>query len=195
MSKPRLLSIIAVMMFCAVMASAQTDLAGRVYYNANIMEPLMAEAVKDLDKKMAEERQKAVTDFEEENGRKPTEKDLEDIDHKLKEARAIAEAMKKGLSTAVTITFKDASRLVMKFDMKFSDDALKAVGMGWLKRKAIKAALAVAPKSQKGTYCVQGNAVIIENGEDKDTMMLSDDGRFLSGMMDEKTPFKLSRTK
>jgi hypothetical protein len=183
------------MMFCAVMASAQTDLAGRVYYNANIMEPLMAEAVKDLDKKMAEERQKAVTDFEEENGRKPTEKDLEDIDHKLKEARAIAEAMKKGLSTAVTITFKDASRLVMKFDMKFSDDALKAVGMGWLKRKAIKAALAVAPKSQKGTYCVQGNAVIIENGEDKDTMMLSDDGRFLSGMMDEKTPFKLSRTK
>lgn len=195
MNKPRLLSIIAVMMFCTVMASAQTDLAGRVYYNANIMEPLMAEAVKDLDKKMAEERQKAVTDFEEENGRKPTEKDLEDIDHKLNEARAIAEAMKKGLSTAVTITFKDASRLVMKFDMKFSDDALKAVGMGWLKRKAIKAALAVAPKSQKGTYYVQGNAVIIENGEDKDTMMLSDDGRFLSGMMDEKTPFKLSRTK
>ena len=76
------------------------------------------------------------------------------------------------------------------------DEAMKAAGLGWLQRKAMKAALAVAPSSEKGTYVVKGQQVIMtdSNGE-KDTLMLSQDGQYLSGKMDKDTPFKLKRKK
>lgn len=51
---------------------------------------------------------------------------------------------------------------------------------------------------QKGesTYVVKGQQVIMtdSNGE-KDTLMLSQDGQYLSGKMDKDTPFKLKRKK
>ena len=36
--------------------------------------------------------------------------------------------------------FKDKKNMVLKADIKVSDEAMKATGIGWLKRKAMKAA-------------------------------------------------------
>ena len=117
------------------------------------------------------------------------------MDKKVEKALVAANAIKKGMKTAVTVEFKDEKKVVLKADIKISDDALKAAGMNWLKCKAVKAALAVAPSSQKGTYVVKGQQVIMtdDNGE-RDTMMLSQDGQYLSGKLDAKTPFKFKRT-
>ena len=105
-------------------------------------------------------------------------------------------AIKKGMKTAITIEFIDDKKIVLKPDIKINDDALKAAGMGWLKRKALKAALALAPKSEKGTYIVKGDMIIMtDSNNEKDTMTISKDGKFLYGKFDEKTPFKLTRTK
>ena len=86
--------------------------------------------------------------------------------------------------------------MVLKADIKISDEAMKAAGIGWLKRKAMKAALAVAPSSEKGTYVVKGQQIIMTDSDgEKDTLMLSQDGQYLSGKMDGDTPFKLKRQK
>ena len=68
--------------------------------------------------------------------------------------------------------------------------------MGWLKRKALKASIAIAPKSEKGTYIIKGNKVIMTDSDnEKDTMTISQDGKYLSVKFDAQTPFKLTRTK
>jgi hypothetical protein len=62
----------------------------------------------------------------------------------------------------------------------------------------MKAALAVMPKSHKGTYVVKGNMIIMTDKEDndKDTMNISQDGKYITGKLDKKDrPFKLTRTK
>ena len=80
---------------------------------------------------------------------------------------------------------------------KISDEALKAAGYGWLKRKAMKTALAVVPKSHKGTYVVKGNMIIMtDTDNDKDTLNISQDGKYIKGKLDKKDkPFKLLRIK
>ena len=42
-------------------------------------------------------------------------------------------------------------------------------------------------------YTVQGHLIICSDGTDKDTLTLSDDGKYLYGKMDDKTKFKLTR--
>jgi hypothetical protein len=58
----------------------------------------------------------------------------------------------------------------------------------------IHAACAIAP-SEKCKYTVKGNMIITEEGNEKDTMFLSDDGKYLTGKIDEDMTFKLTRTK
>lgn len=103
--------------------------------------------------------------------------------------------MAKGMTTAITVEFKTAKDAVMKADIKISEDALKAAGIGWLKRKALKAALAVAPSSDKVTYVVKGDLIIVDDGEEKDTLRLSSDGRYLYGKFEKDVNFKLTRTR
>ena len=180
---------------------AQSSLTGRVYHNPNIMKDMIKQEVKDFDKKMAEgmaeAKKKAIEKFEKEKGRKPNAQELADIDKSVNEALAQANAMmENAMKTAVTIEFTDATHLVVKMDMSVDDAILKAAGVSWLKRKAIKAALALAPKSQKGTYVVKGNQIFIDDGSaDKDTMTVSADGKYLHGKMDKKTKFTLTRSK
>ena len=180
---------------------AQSDLTGRVYHNPNVMMDMLRQEVKDFDKKMdeslSEAKKKAIEKFEKEKGRKPNAQELADIDKSVNEALAQANAMMdNAMKTAVTVEFTDATHLVVKMDMSVDDAILKAAGVSWLKRKAIKAALALAPKSQKGTYVVKGNQIFIDDGSaDKDTMTVSADGKYLYGKMDKKTKFTLTRTK
>lgn len=191
----QLLGLVAVLLIgCTTTVWGQTDLSGRTYYHANIMAEKLNESTKDLNK--TEMMKKAIAKQEEKKGRKLTADEMAKVDKEVDKAIATANAVKKGLKTALTIEFKDKKNMVLKADIKISDEAMKTAGMGWLKRKAIKAAIAVAPSSQKGTYVVKGQQVIMTDGDgERDTMLLSQDGQYLSGKMDKKTPFKLKRTK
>ena len=173
---------------------AQTNLSGRVYYHANIMEEEMKELTKGLDKDLKEAKAKAIEKAEKEKGKKLTEAELAEIERKVDEAQKMAQALKRGMKTSVTVTFKDEQHVVVDMGMKIDDNALKAAGLSWAKRKMIKLATKVMP-SQKGTYTVDGNQVFIDDGEELDTMRLSDDGKYLYGKMDDKKKFRLTRTK
>ena len=196
MKKRVLVFFSALFISSLLVTNAQTSLAGRSYHHPNIMADAMKDATKDLDKKIAEAKKKAIAEGEKKKGRKLTAEETAKIDKVLKEKVEEVNAIKKGMKTAITIEFIDDKKIVLKPDIKINDDALKAAGMGWLKRKALKAALALAPKSEKGTYIVKGDMIIMtDSNNEKDTMTISKDGNFLYGKFDEKTPFKLTRTK
>ena len=196
MKKRVLVFFSALFISSLLVTNAQTSLAGRSYHHPNIMADAMKDATKDLDKKIAEAKKKAIAVGEKKKGRKLTAEETAKIDKELKEKVEKVNAIKKGMKTAITIEFIDDKKIVLKPDIKINDDALKAAGMGWLKRKALKAALALAPKSEKGTYIVKGDMIIMtDSNNEKDTMTISKDGKFLYGKFDEKTPFKLTRTK
>ena len=195
--KRRLLVVLSTLFLSSlIVVNAQTSLAGHSYHHPNIMAAELNEATKDMDKKVAEAKKKAISEGEKKKGRKLTADEIAKIDKELKERVEQVNAVKKGMKTALTIEFVDNKNLVVKPDIIINDAALKAAGMGWLKRKALKAALALAPKSEKGTYIVKGNMVIMtDSNNEKDTMTISQDGKYLTGKFDAKTPFKLTRTK
>ena len=196
--KRQFLTLLAMLLLSGLLtANAQTNMAGRTYHNPNIIADMMNDATKDLDKKVAEARTKGIAEAEKKKGRKLTDEEIAKLDAEIKKKMAELEAMKKGMKLAITIEFKDDKNLVMKQDTKISDEALKAAGYGWLKRKAMKAALAVAPSSQKGTYIVKNNMVIMaDKDNEKDTLNISQDGKYITGKLDKKDrPFKLLRIK
>ena len=106
-----------------------------------------------------------------------------------------AEAAKKCMSTAITVEFTSATDLVMRQKNRVDDEALKILGVGWLKRKALKASLALMPESQKAKYEVKGNKVIVIDDKDSDTLTIGNDGNTLSGIFDKETKYTLKRTK
>ena len=194
MLRPFLGLVALLLIGCTTTIWGQTNLAGRTYYHANIMADELNKAMKDLNKDDA--RKKAIAKEETKKGRKLTAAETAEVDKKVEKALAAANALKKGMKTAVTVEFKDEKKMVLKADIKISDEALKAAGMNWLKHKAMKAAIAVAPSSQKGTYVVKGQQVIMTDSDgERDTMMLSQDGQYLSGKLNAKASFKLKRTK
>ena len=190
----KILLLVAVIAIVSGSVHAQVNLNGRIYSNPNIMADVWNDPLKDLDKKMSESRTKLVADFEKKNRRKPNTEEMAEIDTKLKDARVKIEAVEKGIVTSVSVEFKSEKDIVMRTDMKIDENVLKMAGMGWMKRKALKAAMAVAPKSEKGTYVVKGNFVIMtDSGKDKDTLTLSNDGNYLYGQLGKNTKFKLKR--
>ena len=193
----RLLLFFFALFVCGLLVvNAQTSLAGRSYYHPNILAEELNNATKDLEKKIAEARKKAIAVEEKKKGRKLTAEETAKIDKELKEKKDQILAVKKGMKTALTIEFLDDKKMVLKPDIKVDDAALKAAGMGWLKRKALKAAIALAPSSEKATYVVKGNMVIMtDKDNEKDTMTISNDGKYLFGRFDGETNFKLTRTK
>ena len=140
--------VVVLLVTDSMTVSAQTSLAGRTYHHPNIVADMMNEATKDVDKKVAEARAKAIAKVEKKKGRKLTDEEVAKLDAEIKKKLADREIMKKGMKMAITVEFKDDKNVVLKQDTKVSDEALKAAGYGWLKRKAMKAALAVAPSSQ-----------------------------------------------
>jgi sugar-specific transcriptional regulator TrmB len=182
------------MLFMVISAYGQTNLTGRIYYNANIMKGQFDDKLKELDKEIATKRAEAIAKAEKKKGRKLTAAETAELDKELNKAMNQAKSMMNGMKTAVTLEFKTATQVVMKMDMKIDDNAMKAAGIPWLKRKALKAALAIAPSSEKDTYVVKGNQVIIGTGKDQDAMTLSADGKTITGEMDGKK-FTLTRTK
>ena len=172
---------------------AQTDFTGRIYKNANIMELAMKNETKDFDKEIENVRNEGIAKAEKEKGRKLTTDELAELDKQLEKGRKMFEAMKKGMKMAITIEFKTDKDIVMKQDTKISDEILKAAGISWIKRKAIKAALALAPSSEKDTYVVKGNMIIVGTGKDMDTLYILNNGQQLQGQLDKNTKFTLNR--
>ena len=186
--------LFAAMLLLTLSANAQTNLAGRVYHHPNILadeiNKVFKEAARDMDKVRAD----AIAKAEEKKGHKLTTEELAKVDKEVEEAQKMLEAMRTGMKTAVTVTFKDETHMVMKADMKIDDDVMKAAGIGWAKRKMIKLATNIMP-AQKGTYVVKNNQVFFNDGEEADTMSLSADGKYLYGKLDEKQKFRLMRIK
>ena len=191
------LTILSAMMFlCSAGAMAQTNLSGRTYYNANIMAEDLNATTKDIDKKIADARVRAYAKIEQKKGRKPNEKEKAAIEKELQKAAEVSKAVKNGgITIKIKIDFTSDKNMVMDAESKVTDEVLKAAGIGWLKRKAMKAALSLAPSKIKGTYVVNGNMVIFDEDGEKDTLTLSPDGKYLYGKYDKKRNFKLTRTK
>ena len=173
---------------------AQSNLAGRVYYNADILSGKMKEISQKVKKEAANAKAEAIKKAEEKKQRKLTDAEKVEIEKETEKTQKMAEAILKGTKTSVTVTFKDDKTVVMKMEMKIDDEAMKNAGIGWAKRKAIQAATAIAP-SEKSKYTIKGDMVITDDGEELDTMYLSNDGKTLTGKMDKETSFKLTRTK
>ncbi len=182
------------MLFMVISAYGQTDLTGRIYYNANIMKGQFDDKLKELDKEIATKKAEVIAKSEKKLGRKLTAAEQAKLNNEVDKVMKQAKSMMDGMKTAVTLEFKTATQVVMKMDMKIDDNAMKAAGVPWLKRKAMKAALAIAPSSEKETYVVKGNKIIIGTGKDQDVMTLSADGKTITGEMDGKK-FTLTRTK
>ena len=157
-------------------ASAQTSLVGRVYYHPNIIADEMKNMQNEIDSKVEEAIREEIEKAEKKKGRPLTAEEKAQTKKEAEEASKRAILVMKSTKTSVTATLKNA-------------------GVSWAKRKAIKATIALLPSTEKMKYTVQGNLIICSDGKDKDTLTLSDDGKYLYGKMDEKTKFKLTRTK
>ena len=190
--KQRTLFSFILFLFALPVLRAQTDMTGRVYYNPNIMYDNMD---KTLGEMMPEAKAEAIAKKEKEKGRKLTEAEEAEIDKKVQESLKMAQTVMKGIKNETTIEFKSDKEAVMKFNMKVNEEALKTAGVSWAKRKALKAAIALAPSSEKAKYIVKGNLIIMDPNDDPDTLRLSDDGKYLYGKFDKNTNFKLTRTK
>ena len=166
-------------------SSAQTSLVGRVYQNPNIMDDVMSTALKEVNTKSDSVRKEAIAKKEKELGRKMKAEELAELDKELKDAMEKAKVASKAVKTAITFTFQDETNAVMNMKMSIDEEALKLIGVSWAKRKAMKAALAIAPENQKCTYVREGNMIITSDDKDKDTLMLSDDGTKLYGEMEK----------
>lgn len=174
---------------------AQTNLTGRIYANSNIMADEMNKIVALVDQKIDSVRLAKLAEFEKTKKRKPNTKEKAEIEADLKKAKEATMAMKNGVKTAISVEFKDTRNLVMTAKISVDDNALKLAGVPWVKRKAMKAALAVMPTTQKSTYRQQGNLIICEDPDEPDTLRLSADGKYIYGTFDKKQKFRLSRTK
>lgn len=191
----KLLAAIVLVVSFSAAANAQTSLVGRVYYHPNIMADEMKSMQNEVDSKLDETIKEEMAKAEKKKGRPLTAEEKTEVKKKAEEARKAAEALMKGTKTAITVTFKTEKELSMQMKLQVDDEALKSAGIGWAKRKALKAAIAMMPSTQKMQYTVQDNLIICADGKDKDTLTISADGKYLYGKMDEKTKFKLTRTK
>ena len=193
MKKFLMMAIVAMM--TALSAEAQTSLVGREYHNPNIM----SDIYKDIDRQVADMKAKALVKLEEKKGRKLTEAEMKEFNEKIGKEESKLRVMKNGTSMAMTVTFKNDKTAVVKAKMKMTDEAMKAADIGWLKRKALKAAMAVMPAADM-PYIIKGNMVILQDEEENDTLYISADRNSLSGIYrgkkkSENIHYTLARTK
>lgn len=179
----------------ALVLQAQTNLSGRTYHHPDIMAEGMKAYEKDLEKKMAEVVGQEIAKAENKKGAPLSADEKAKIKAKQDEAIKFSLAVMKATKTAMTATFKSDTELVMQADITLDEDALKAAGLGWAQRKALKAAISLTPSTQKMSYTTKDNLVFCNDGAERDTLALSDDGNYLYGEFEEGKTFKLTRTK
>jgi hypothetical protein len=191
----KFLMMVAVALMTALSAEAQTSLVGREYHNPNIM----SDIYKDIERQVADMKAKALVKIEEKKGRKLTEAEMKEFKELIGKEESKLRTMKNGTSMSMTVTFKNDKTAVVKAKMKMTDEAMKAADIGWLKRKALKAAMAVMPAIDM-PYIIKGNMVILQDEEENDTLYISADRNSLSGIYrgkkkSENIHYTLARTK
>jgi hypothetical protein len=191
----KFLMMVAVALMTALSAEAQTSLVGREYHNPNIM----SDIYKDIERQVADMKAKALVKIEEKKGRKLTEAEMKEFKELIGKEESKLRAMKNGTSMSMTVTFKNDKTAVVKAKMKMTDEAMKAADIGWLKRKAMKAAMAVMPAIDM-PYIIKGNMIILQDEEENDTLYISADRNSLSGIYrgkkkSENIHYTLARTK
>ena len=191
----KFLMMVAVAVMTALSADAQTSLVGREYHNPNIM----ADMYKDVERQIADMKVKALEKAEKKKGRKLTEAELKEFNESIGKEESKLRTMKNGTSMSMTVTFKNDKTAVVKSKVKMTDEAMKAADIGWLKRKALKAAMAVMPAVDM-PYIIKGNMVILQDEEENDTLYISADGKSLTGIYrgkkkKEDIHYTLARTK
>ena len=186
--------MLALLLSGSASMTAQTNLTGRVYHSDNIVTDFLDENDDGLEARMNEMEPKALAKAEKEKGRPLTEKEKAKVKKEVSEAKAKAAAAQNAVKIAITVEFNSSTQVVMRHKTTVDEAALKAVGVNWLKRKALKAAIAMAPESETDNYEVKGDMVLVGDGKDRDTLRLSTDGKTLSGR-DGKKNFKLKRIK
>lgn len=125
---------------------------------------------------------------------KMNESERKEAEAKIAETKKMMEAVKKGVRTSITFEFKDTKNVLMRCKMSVDDNALKLAGIPWAKRKLMKAAMAIAPSTDKATYRQYGNTIIIDDEGDSDTLHLSNDGKYIYGTFEKNVKQKLTRT-
>lgn len=189
------LFITAVICLIATGVTSAQSLAGRIYSNPNIMTDHMNKLMKEVNVQKDSVRAEAIAKIEKEKGRKATTAEEAEIDKSINESMKKINPMLKGMKMSITVEFLSDKDLVMKMDTYISDEVMKAAGISWIKRKAMKAALAIMPSKEKGQYILEGNNVIfLDAKEGNDTLQLSKDGKHLYGT-DKDIKFTLTRTK
>jgi len=116
----------------------------------------MADAMKkEIDNSWTEAKSQAIAKIEKEKGRKMTDEEKAEFNKKEPEARKKMNEIMNGMRIGITVEFKSDKQAVMKLDMKMNDEVMKQAGIGWVKRKAMQAAMAVLPSSEKVEYVVK----------------------------------------
>lgn len=195
--KTKRLYLLAAALLCATWnLQAQTSLAGRVYFNQNILENDIKRETKmrEAEAKLADLKKNGLAEAEKKKGRKLTDKEKAELDKRIKEAEAKLDATKKLITTSVTMTFTTATDVETRAKTKIDEQAMKTLEIGWLKRKAMKAAISLMPEQEKTKYVVKGDLVIVGEENDLDTLRLSPDGQTLTVKEEGKT-YVLRRTK
>jgi len=187
------LAVCSLLLFFAGHAEAQINLKGRVFHSSNIITKELVDRAQNLEKETSKARAEAYAKAEKEKGRALTADEKADLDAQLDESVKLMQAMVRGMKASMTVEFISEKALKMKTDMTIDDDVLKEFGLGWAKRKVVKAVCAAANKSNKCAYTIQGDRVIVDDGESPDTLHLSSDGRQLTGHFDADIPFTLTR--
>lgn len=185
----KLIVVIVIAMMATIGVNAQISLVGRVYHNPNVMSTMY----KDIDKLFAEKKAEALKKKEKEMGRKLSETELKKFNEEMKKLETKFKSIKEGTSMAMTVTFKNDKTATVKAKMRMTDEAMKAADIGWLKRKAMKAAMAIMPATDM-SYIVKGNMVILQDEGENDTLHFNSDGKTLSGKT-EGIKYTLTRTK
>jgi hypothetical protein len=149
---------------------------------------------------VVEAKEKAIKEKEKQKGRKLSDAEQKELDSEIKQNQAELNAIKEGTKMSMTFYFKNATEMKLTAKMSMSDKAMKAAGIGWLKRKAMKAAMAMMP-AMDAKYTIKGHLLTYtdEDGE-RDTLRISPDGKYIYGTYRDKDKNKdykytLTRTK
>lgn len=190
MRKLILMAVVALMTTMNV--QAQTSLVGREYYCDNVM----AGELKSL---IADAKTESVKQMEKELGRKLTNEEMKKIDAEMKNQPKELSVVEKGTKMSMKLSFTNATEMKMTAKMSMTDEAMKAMGISWVKRKAFKAMMAMMP-SEDVNYTIKNNLLIYTESGQKDTLRISPDGKHLYGVYRDKEKGKdfkytLTRTK
>ena len=173
----KFLLMATVTIMTAISVQAQS-FAGRIYQNPNIY-------AGEIEAKVKQD----IANTEKKKGRKLTAEERARLTEKVRLVRG-------SIKTQATAQFVSDTQMTLKISTTFDEEALKKADVGWLQRKALKAAASASPSlNVKYNYSVQGNLVIARDGSDTDTLRLSADGRQLSATYDKDTKFTMTRTK